>query len=89
MELKVPVCRAGRKLAGVSCLLPHAGTSRHLPGFLSTFTVNSGKSYAQIDKPIYEKVQCTIPLYFADDNGLQLDVFHDINIDAEMLMNCY
>ena len=56
-------------------------------GFLSTFTVNPGKSYAQIEKPIYEKVLCTIPLYLADDNGLQLDVFHDINIESDMLMN--
>ena len=55
-----------------------------IAGFLSTFTVCHSKSYAIIDKPIYEKVLCTIPLYLSDDNGLQLDVFHDLDIQTEM-----
>ena len=53
-------------------------------GFLSTFSVCHDKSFAVIDKPIYEKVLCTIPLCLADENGLLLDVFHDIDIKAEM-----
>ena len=57
-----------------------------IAGFLSTFTVCHSKSYAIIDKPIYEKVLCTIPLYLSDDNGLQLDVFHDLDIQTEMRM---
>ena len=53
-------------------------------GFLSTFSVCHDKSFAVIDKPIYEKVLCTIPLCLTDENGLLLDVFHDIDIKAEM-----
>ena len=55
-------------------------------GFLSTFTVNHSKSYALIEKNIYEKVLCSIPLFLADDNGLHLDVFHDIKVDVSMKM---
>ena len=53
-------------------------------GFLSTFSVCHEKSFAVIDKPIYEKVLCTIPLCLTDENGMFLDVFHDIDIKAEM-----
>ena len=52
-----------------------------LSGFLSTFSVCHEKSFAVIDKPIYEKVLCTIPLCLADENGILLDVFHDIDIN--------
>ena len=55
-----------------------------LSGFLSTFSVCHEKSFAVIDKPIYEKVLCTVPLCLADENGILLDVFHDIDINAEM-----
>ena len=53
-------------------------------GFLSTFSVCHDKTFAVIDKPIYEKVLCTIPLCLADENGILLDVFHDIDIKADM-----
>ena len=53
-------------------------------GFLSTFSICHEKSFAVIDKPIYEKALCTIPLCLADENGMLLDVFHDIDINAEM-----
>ena len=42
------------------------------------------KSFAVIDKPIYEKVLCTIPIHLADENGMLLDIFHDLDIKAEM-----
>ena len=43
-------------------------------------------SYAVIDRPVYEKVLCTIPLYLADENGVRLDVFHDLNITSIMTL---
>ena len=48
--------------------------------------MNHSKSYALIEKNIYEKVLCSIPLFLADDNGLHLDVFHDIKVDVSMKM---
>ena len=43
-------------------------------------------SYAVIDRPVYEKVLCTIPLYLADDNGLRLDVYHELDISSVMTL---
>ena len=57
-----------------------------LRGFLSTFSVCHTASYAVIDRPVYEKVLCTIPLYLADENGVGLDVFHDLNITSIMTL---
>ena len=43
-------------------------------------------SYAVIDRPVYEKVLCTVPLYLADENGVRLDVFHDLNLTSIMTL---
>ena len=58
----------------------------NLSGFLSTFSVCQTSSYAVIDRPVYEKVLCTVPLYLADENGVRLDVFHDLNITSIMTL---
>ena len=43
-------------------------------------------SYAVIDRPVYEKVLCTVPLYLADENGVRLDVFHDLELTSIMTL---
>ena len=57
-----------------------------IPGFLSTFSVCQAQSHAIIDRPIYEKVLCSIRLHLADDNGLKLDVYREIDIHATMTL---
>jgi len=66
--------------------IPRTLSQGDIPGFLSTFSVCQTASYAVIDRPVYEKVLCTIPLYLADDNGLKLDVYHDLDISAMMTL---
>ena len=60
--------------------VPKSLSHGDIPGFLSTFAVCHAKSYAIIDRPIYEKVLCSISLYLVDDNGLKLDVYREIDI---------
>ena len=97
VKLMVPLAK---KLETISCeimttgeaiknklqFVPKSLSHGDIPGFLSTFSVCQAKSYAIIDKPIYEKVLCSIRLYLADDNGLKLDVYRDINIKPVMTL---
>ena len=53
---------------------------------MSTFSVCQTASYAVIDRPVYEKVLCSVPLYLADDNGLKLDVYHDLDVTSIMTL---
>ena len=66
--------------------VPKSLSHGDIPGFLSTFSVCQAKSHAIIDRPIYEKVLCSIHLHLADDNGLKLDVYRDIDIKAVMTL---
>ena len=66
--------------------VPKSLSHGDIPGFLSTFAVCHAKSYAIIDRPIYEKVLCSISLYLADDNGLKLDVYREIDVQAVMTL---
>ena len=53
---------------------------------MSTFSVCPTASYAVIDRPVYEKVLCSFSLYLADDNGLKLDVYHELDIKSIMTL---
>lgn len=94
-EMMVPVAKRLEKISeqimntGKTILyklqfVPRRISNGSVPGYISSFTVCHDKSFAVIDKPIYEKVLCTIPLHLADENGMLLDIFHDLDIKAEM-----
>jgi len=70
------------KLQFVPLLLPES----QVPGYLSTFSVCASTSHAIIDRPVYEKVLCTIQLHLADENGVKLDVFREVPLAASMAL---
>jgi len=97
LKLMAPVTKKLEKISGEILttgeaiinklqFVPKSLSYGDIPGFLSTFSVCPGKSHAIIDRPIYEKVICSIRLHLADDNGLKLDVYRDIDIQAVMTL---
>lgn len=83
-KISEQIMGTGENILNKIQFVPKRLSNSSIPGFLSTFSVCHEKSFAVIDKPIYEKVLCTIPLCLTDENGMFLDVFHDIDIKAEM-----
>ena len=51
---------------------------------LASSCVEPSLSYAIIERPLYEKVVCCIPLYLAAGDGAQLAGLHHADILAEM-----
>jgi len=85
-KISVDIMNTGEAIIKKLQFVPKSLSHGDIPGFLSTFSVCHAKSHAIIDRPIYEKALCSIRLFLADDNGLKLDVYKDIKIQAEMTL---
>ena len=46
--------------------------------------MSQANSHLVLDKPIYEKVVCSIPLNLMDGNGMKTEVFRDLDIRTAM-----
>jgi len=85
-KISQEIAATGTAIINKLQFVPKSISNSDIPGFLSTFSVCPAKSHAIIDRPIYEKVICSIRLHLADENGMKLDVYHDISIQAVMTL---
>jgi len=85
-KISEEILSTGQAIINRLQFVPKSLSQGDIPGFLSTFAVSQAKSHAIIDRPIYEKVLCSIRLHLADDNGLKLDVYREVNIKAVMTL---
>eukprot|EP00092_Neocalanus_flemingeri_P008499 GFUD01009156.1.p1 GENE.GFUD01009156.1~~GFUD01009156.1.p1 ORF type:complete len:451 (+),score=101.13 GFUD01009156.1:407-1759(+) len=85
-KISEEILATGEAIINKLQFVPKSLSHGDIPGFVSTFAVCQAKSHAIIDRPIYEKVLCSIRLYLADDNGLKLDVYRDLKIQAVMTL---
>lgn len=95
VRLVVPVAQRLERISGEIANTGHGILTRlqflhrplsqtEIPGLVSSLTVSPPHCRALLHTPVYEKVLCSIPLRLVDDNGLELDIFHDIDVKAVM-----
>ena len=85
-KISAEILTTGEAIINKLQFVPKSLSHGDIPGFLSTFSVCQAKSHAVMDRPVYEKVLCSIGLHLADDNGLKLDVYREIDIQAVMTL---
>ena len=62
-KISAEILTTGEAIINKLQFVPKSLSHGDIPGFLSTFSVCQAKSHAVIDRPVYEKVLCSIQLH--------------------------
>ena len=82
-KISVDIKNTGEAIIKKLQFVPQSLSHGDIPGILSTFFLCHAKSHVIIDM---RRHSASIRLFLADDNGLKLDVYKDIKIQAEMTL---